>query len=53
MRHTLRDGQSFTTFGRDPAVQVTVPKTYAPEPLVLPPFSDIVAAIPQREHRCS
>ncbi|KQX69575.1 DUF3515 domain-containing protein [Angustibacter sp. Root456] len=52
VRHPLKDGQSFTTFGRDPAVQVLVPNAYAPEPLVLPPFSDVVAAIAQGEHRC-
>ncbi|MGN6302515.1 MAG: DUF3515 domain-containing protein [Angustibacter sp.] len=52
VRHPLKDGQSFTTFGREPAVQVLVPNAYAPEPLVLPPFSAVVAAIPQGEQRC-
>ena len=52
VRHPLADGSSFTTFGRDPADQVLVPKAYAPEPLVLPPFSDVVSAIPQGERRC-
>jgi hypothetical protein len=53
VRHPLADGSSFTTYGRDPAVQVLVPDAYAPEPLVLPPFSKVVAALPQGEHRCS
>ena len=34
---------SFTTYGRDPAVQVLVPKAYAPEPLLLPPLSNVAA----------
>jgi hypothetical protein len=49
----LTDGASFTTYGRDPAVQVLVPSAYAPEPLRLPPLSDVVRAVPQGEHRCS
>ncbi len=49
----LSDGTAFTTFGRDPAVQVLVPKAYAPEPLRLPPLSAVVAAVPQGPHRCT
>ena len=52
VRHPLADGSSFTTYGRDPAVQVLVPKAYAPEPLVLPPFSDVVSVVTQGERRC-
>ena len=50
----LADGTSFTTFGRSPAVQVLVPRVpSSPDPLVLPPFSAVVAAIPQGDRRCS
>jgi len=52
VRHPLSDGQSFTTFGRDPAVQVLVPHDYAPEPLLLPPFSRAVSVLPQGTLRC-
>jgi hypothetical protein len=52
VRHPLSDGSAFTTYGRDPAVQLLVPDAYAPEPLVLPPFSKVVASVPQGEHRC-
>ena len=33
---TLSDGASATTYGRDPAIEVLIPKAYAPEPLLLP-----------------
>ncbi len=49
----LDDGAAFTTFGREPAVQVLVPKGGSPEPLVLPPFSRAVASLPQGDLRCS
>lgn len=50
----LEDGTSFTTYGRDPAVQVLVPRiASAPEPLELPPFSRVVAQLPQGDRRCS
>lgn len=49
----LDDGTAFTTYGRDPAVQVLVPSAYAPEPLRLAAFSAVVAALPQGRHRCS
>ncbi len=52
VRQPLKDGSAFVTYGRDPAVEVLVPDAYAPEPLVLPPFSTVVAAVPQGEHRC-
>ena len=50
---SLDDGTAFTTFGRDPAVQVLVPAAYAPEPLLLPPFSRVMAAIEQGSRRCT
>lgn len=50
---TLDDGTAFTTYGRDPAVQVLVPNSYAPEPLRLPDFSTAVSVVAQGERRCS
>ena len=49
----LDDGTAFTTFGRDPAVQVLVPRAYAPEPLRLPALSAVVATLPQGRRRCT
>lgn len=46
-------GYDFTTYGRVPAVQVLVPKHYAPETFALTGLSSAVGAIPQGEHRCS
>ena len=53
VRVPLADGSSFTTYGREPAVQLLVPHAYAPEPLTLPALSGVVAAVPQGPHRCS
>jgi hypothetical protein len=49
----LEDGVAFTTYGREPAVEVLVPDAYAPEALVLPAFGDAVSVIEQGPHRCS
>jgi hypothetical protein len=49
----LGDGYDFTTYGRAPAVQVLVPKHYAPETFALTALSTAVSAIPQGAHRCS
>ena len=35
-----RDGTRFTTFGRDPAIEVLVPRTTRPRPLLCPAFAD-------------
>ncbi|WP_426561492.1 DUF3515 domain-containing protein [Angustibacter sp. McL0619] len=51
--HVLDDGAAFTTFGRDPAVQVLVPHDYAPEPLLLSAFSSVAGAVPQGANHCS
>jgi hypothetical protein len=53
VRVPLSDGSSFTTYGREPAVQLLVPRAYAPEPLLLPALSRVVAAVPQGERRCT
>ncbi len=49
---SLTDGMLFTTYGRSPAIEVLVPKSYAPEPLVLASFAAPAGAIPQGPHRC-
>ncbi|WP_018155467.1 DUF3515 family protein [Demetria terragena] len=51
--HDLDDGTAFVTYGRDPAIEVLVPKDYAPEPLALGAFASAAKQIPQGEHRCT
>ncbi|SER68573.1 Protein of unknown function [Pedococcus cremeus] len=46
------DGAVFTTFGRDPAIEVLVPNAYAPEPLLLPAFGAAAKALPANGHSC-
>ena len=53
VRVPLDDGSSFTTYGREPAVQLLVPKAYAPEPLLLPALSAVVSTVPQGPRRCT
>ncbi len=48
----LSDGTRFTSFGTDPAVEVLVPKTYAPEPLLLPVFAPVAKALPGNGLAC-
>ena len=48
----LSDGASFTTFGRDPAIEVLVPARYAPEPLLLPAFGPAARALPANGRTC-
>jgi hypothetical protein len=50
--HRLTDGVRFTTYGRSPAIEILVPSTYKPEPLLLPAFGEAAAAIPQGERHC-
>jgi hypothetical protein len=49
----LSDGAAFTTFGRDPAIEVLVPDAYAPEPLQLPAFADAARALPANGRTCT
>ena len=49
----LSDGTRFTTFGRDPAVEVLVPRAYAPEPLLLPAFTRAAELLPRNSLACS
>lgn len=51
---TLDDGGTmFTTYGREPTVEVLVPAVYEAPPLLLPPFGDAVATIPQTLGECT
>ncbi|WP_460936338.1 DUF3515 family protein [Phycicoccus ginsengisoli] len=49
----LSDGARFTTFGRDPAIEVLVPNAYAPEPLLLPAFVPAARALPPNGRHCT
>jgi Protein of unknown function (DUF3515) len=49
----VKNGYAFTTYGRTPAVQVLVPKQYAPETFALTALSAAVGRIVQGSHRCS
>ncbi len=49
----LDDGVRFTTFGRDPALEVLVPDAYAPEALLMPAFSPVAQTIEQTLGQCS
>ncbi|HYN30311.1 MAG TPA: DUF3515 family protein [Dermatophilaceae bacterium] len=48
----LTDGTRFTSFGTEPAVEVLVPRRYAPEPLLLPAFTPAAKALPSNGLRC-
>ena len=48
----LADGARFTTFGRDPAIEVLVPDAYTPEPLLLPAFGPAAKALPANGREC-
>ena len=48
----LSDGIRFTSFGTDPALEVLVPRDYAPEGLLLPAFADAASALPGNGLAC-
>jgi hypothetical protein len=48
----LSDGTRFTSFGTDPALEVLVPKAYAPEPMLLPAFTDAAKQLPGNGRLC-
>ena len=48
----LSDGTRFTTFGTDPALEVLVPSTYDPAPLLLPAFDAVAKTLPRNDLRC-
>jgi len=49
----IDDGVRFTTYGRDPAIQVLVPQEYATEALVMPAFTAAADAVPQTLGSCT
>lgn len=49
----LSDGMRLTTFGRDPAIEVLVPSTYAPETLLLPAFTAAAEKLPKNSFTCT
>ncbi len=49
----LEDGVRFTTFGRDPAIEVLVPDAYATESLLMPAFAAPAGVVPQSLGQCS
>lgn len=48
----LSDGTRFTSFGTDPALEILVPKAYAPEPLLLPAFTAAAEELPSNGRLC-
>ena len=48
----LSDGTRFTSFGTEPAVEVLVPRAYAPEGLLLPAFGPAARALPRNGLAC-
>ncbi|HKJ12273.1 MAG TPA: DUF3515 family protein [Ornithinimicrobium sp.] len=49
----IDDGVRFTTYGRDPAIQVLVPQEYATEALVMPAFTAAADVVPQTLGSCT
>ena len=49
----LDDGTMFTTYGRDPAIEVLVPDAYETSPLLLPAFGPAAEQVPQTLGRCT
>ncbi|MEI2777540.1 MAG: DUF3515 family protein [Tetrasphaera sp.] len=48
----LSDGAAFTTYGRQPAIEVLIPDAYAPEPRWLPDLAAAAATLPHTGHSC-
>lgn len=49
----LDDGAMFTTYGREPAIEVLVPDAYETAPMLLPAFGAAAEQVPQSLGRCS
>jgi hypothetical protein len=49
----LSDGTRFVTYGRDPAVEVLIPKGDVPEGSLLPAFTPVAQALPETGRHCS
>ncbi|GAB98017.1 hypothetical protein BJY21_000667 [Kineosphaera limosa] len=48
----LSDGTRFTTYGREPALQVLVPDAYEPAPMVLGDLTPAATSLPATGRRC-
>ena len=48
----LSDGTAMSTYGTDPAIEVLVPASYGPGPLLLPAFGDAARALPPNGRQC-
>ena len=49
----LSDGTRFVTYGRDPAVEVLIPKGDVPEGSLLPAFTAVAQKLPETGRHCS
>jgi hypothetical protein len=49
----LSDGTRFVTYGRDPAVEVLIPRGDLPEGSLLPAFTGVAQALPETGRHCS
>jgi hypothetical protein len=49
----LTDGTAAVTYGREPAIEVLVPKAHGPVPLLLPAFGSTARSLPETGRRCS
>jgi hypothetical protein len=49
----LSDGTRFVTYGRDPALEVLVPRSDVPEGSLLPVFTAAAQALPETGRHCS
>jgi hypothetical protein len=49
----LSDGTRFVTYGREPAIEVLIPKTDVPEGSLLPAFTAAARALPETGRHCS
>lgn len=49
----LDGGTAMVTYGTDPALEVLVPDSYGPGPLLLPAFTEIVRSLPQTGQACT
>jgi hypothetical protein len=49
----LSDGTRFVTYGRDPAIEVLIPKSDVPEGSLLPAFTTSAQALPETGRHCS
>jgi hypothetical protein len=49
----LTDGSAAVTYGREPAIEVLVPDSYGPVPLLLPAFSTAARSLPETGRHCS